>query len=101
VAPLATVSDPYLNLFRGLIPPIGMMDLSPILAFITLDVFTSTAAALPAVKGQGQAASASQQQQQGPMVFASPLRFAHEAFRRRADNERARKEAAAAAKAQQ
>lgn len=37
--PLATVCDPYLNLFRGIIPPLGgTIDLSPILAFITLDV---------------------------------------------------------------
>lgn len=29
-------TDPYLNLFRGLIPPIGMIDISPIFAFIAL-----------------------------------------------------------------
>lgn len=35
----STLCDPYLNLFRGLIPPIGgTLDLSPILAFIVLDV---------------------------------------------------------------
>ena len=38
VRPLATVVDPYLNLFRGIIPPLGGIDLSPILAFVTLDV---------------------------------------------------------------
>lgn len=39
VRPLATVVDPYLNLFRGIIPPLGgTIDLSPILAFIVLDV---------------------------------------------------------------
>lgn len=39
--PLATVCDPYLNLFRGIIPPLGgTLDLSPILAFIALDVRT-------------------------------------------------------------
>ena len=38
VTPLATVVDPYLNLFRGIIPPLGGIDLSPILAFVTLDV---------------------------------------------------------------
>lgn len=48
VSPLATVCDPYLNLFRGIIPPIGgTIDLSPILAFVCLDVFTNSAAALP------------------------------------------------------
>mmetsp|Transcript_17008 Transcript_17008/g.27287 ORF Transcript_17008/g.27287 Transcript_17008/m.27287 type:complete len:231 (-) Transcript_17008:136-828(-) len=48
VYPLATMCDPYLNLFRGIIPPIGgTIDLSPILAFVTLSVFTNSAAALP------------------------------------------------------
>ena len=48
VYPLATLCDPYLNLFRGIIPPIGgTIDLSPILAFTVLNVFTNTAAALP------------------------------------------------------
>jgi Predicted integral membrane protein len=28
--PLATLCDPYLNLFRGIIPPLGGIDLSPI-----------------------------------------------------------------------
>ncbi|KAG1668998.1 hypothetical protein FOA52_000591 [Chlamydomonas sp. UWO 241] len=47
-SPLATICDPYLNLFRGIIPPIGgTLDLSPILAFVTLNFFTSTAQALP------------------------------------------------------
>lgn len=37
--PLATVTDPYLGLFRGIIPPIGgTLDLSPILAFVVLNV---------------------------------------------------------------
>eukprot|EP00887_Chlorella_sp_A99_P004765 scaffold4.g4765.t1 len=49
VGPLATVVDPYLNLFRGIIPPIGgTIDLSPILAFVVLDLFSNAAAALPA-----------------------------------------------------
>jgi hypothetical protein len=35
----STLCDPYLNLFRGLIPPLGgTIDLSPILAFVVLDV---------------------------------------------------------------
>ena len=29
-------TDPYLNLFRRLIPPLGMFDLSPIVAFFAL-----------------------------------------------------------------
>ncbi|CAB4296583.1 unnamed protein product [Prunus armeniaca] len=49
VGPLSTICDPYLNIFRGLIPPLGgTLDLSPILAFLVLNAFTSTAAALPA-----------------------------------------------------
>jgi len=46
--PVATLADPYLNLFRGIIPPLGgTIDLSPILAFLTLNVFTSASEALP------------------------------------------------------
>ncbi|ESW08881.1 hypothetical protein PHAVU_009G082300 [Phaseolus vulgaris] len=49
VSPLSTICDPYLNIFRGLIPPLGgTLDLSPILAFLVLNAFTSTAAAIPA-----------------------------------------------------
>jgi YggT family protein len=45
----STICDPYLNIFRGIIPPLGgTLDLSPILAFLVLNAFTSTAAALPA-----------------------------------------------------
>lgn len=41
--------DPYLNIFRGIIPPLGgTLDLSPILAFLVLNALTSTASALPA-----------------------------------------------------
>lgn len=29
-------TDPYLNLFRRLIPPLGMIDFSPIIAFLAL-----------------------------------------------------------------
>lgn len=38
LAALASITDPYLNLFRGLIPPIGGLDLSAILAFLTLSL---------------------------------------------------------------
>ncbi|MEC7840235.1 MAG: YggT family protein [Chlamydiota bacterium] len=31
-------TDPYLNLFRRIIPPIGMLDLSPIIAFLCLGI---------------------------------------------------------------
>lgn len=29
-------TDPYLNLFRRIVPPLGMFDLSPIVAFLCL-----------------------------------------------------------------
>lgn len=48
VNPLSTICDPYLNVFRGIIPNAGTLDLSPILAFLVLNVFTNTASALPA-----------------------------------------------------
>ncbi len=33
---LAPVTDPYLNIFRSFIPPLGGLDISPILAIIIL-----------------------------------------------------------------
>lgn len=49
VNPLSSICDPYLSIFRGIIPPLGgTLDLSPILAFLVLNVFTNSAAALPA-----------------------------------------------------
>lgn len=35
---LSPITDPYLNIFRSFIPPIGGLDLSPILAIIVLQV---------------------------------------------------------------
>lgn len=35
---IAFYTDPYLNLFRRFIPPLGMMDFSPVIAFIALSV---------------------------------------------------------------
>ena len=34
---LCTITDPYLNIFRGIIPPIGGFDISSILAFLLLN----------------------------------------------------------------
>lgn len=31
-------TDPYLNLFRRIIPPLGMLDISPIAAFFVLKI---------------------------------------------------------------
>ena len=33
---LRSITDPYLNIFRSVIPPLGMLDLSPIVAIILL-----------------------------------------------------------------
>ncbi|MBN3869385.1 MAG: YggT family protein [Nostoc sp.] len=37
-AALSQITDPYLNLFRRIIPPLGGMDFSPMLAIILLQV---------------------------------------------------------------
>jgi YggT family protein len=38
---VSAITDPYLNAFRGLIPPLGGFDLSAIVAFIVLQVTQS------------------------------------------------------------
>ncbi len=35
---VSSITDPYLNAFRGLIPPLGGLDLSAILAFVALNL---------------------------------------------------------------
>ena len=35
---VSSITDPYLNAFRGIIPPIGGLDLSAILAFLALSL---------------------------------------------------------------
>ncbi len=35
---LAPITDPYLNLFRSFIPPLGGIDFSPILAILVLNL---------------------------------------------------------------
>lgn len=44
--PLYQITDPYLNLFRGIIPSIGGLDLSPLAAFFLLNVLTNATAAV-------------------------------------------------------
>jgi len=44
--PVYAITDPYLNLFRGIIPPIGGFDLSPLLAFFALNVAGQATAAI-------------------------------------------------------
>ena len=38
---VSAITDPYLNAFRGLIPPLGGIDLSAILAFVVLNLLQS------------------------------------------------------------
>jgi len=40
-AALSQVSDPYLNLFRNIIPSLGGIAISPILAFLVLNIVSS------------------------------------------------------------
>ena len=36
---MRSVTDPFLNIFRGIIPPIGgVLDISPIIAFVLLQI---------------------------------------------------------------
>ena len=37
-AALSQITDPYLNLFRSIIPPLGGIDLSPMLAILVLQL---------------------------------------------------------------
>lgn len=37
---LASVVEPYLGLFRRIIPPIGMIDISPIVAVLVIQLLT-------------------------------------------------------------
>lgn len=48
-AALSQISDPYLNLFRSIIPPLGGMDFSPILAFLLLNLLSSLLASLSTI----------------------------------------------------
>lgn len=45
-ATLAQLTDPYLNLFRSIIPPLGGIDLSPMLAIIVLQLLNSFVAGI-------------------------------------------------------
>lgn len=73
VNPLSTICDPYLNIFRGIIPPLGgTIDLSPILAFLVLNVFSNSAAAIPAeLRTSGQAGSVTSDRQLSSSVTST------------------------------
>jgi uncharacterized protein YggT (Ycf19 family) len=38
---LGTICEPWLGIFRKIIPPLGMMDVSPIVAMISLSIISS------------------------------------------------------------
>lgn len=38
---LATVCEPYLSVFRRIIPPIGMIDITPIVGIVVLQILQS------------------------------------------------------------
>ena len=38
---VSAITDPYLNAFRGLIPPVGGLDLSSLVAFVALQLAQS------------------------------------------------------------
>ncbi|KAK1417029.1 hypothetical protein QVD17_26151 [Tagetes erecta] len=72
VSPLSTLCDPYLNIFRGVIPPLGgTLDLSPILAFLVLNALTSTASALPAELPSTESSNKSPLSQKGSLFHTS------------------------------
>jgi YggT family protein len=43
---LGQLTDPYLNIFRSIIPPLGGIDLSPILGFVLLQVLAGALSGL-------------------------------------------------------
>jgi uncharacterized protein YggT (Ycf19 family) len=44
--PIYAVTDPFLNIFRGIIPPVFGLDISPLAAFFLLSVVTNATAAV-------------------------------------------------------
>ncbi|MGB3653088.1 MAG: YggT family protein [Rivularia sp. (in: cyanobacteria)] len=56
-AALSQITDPYLNLFRNIIPPLGGMDFSPILAFIALNIVSALLGSLAGSMAMAMASS--------------------------------------------
>lgn len=50
-AALSQITDPYLNIFRSIIPPLGGIDFSPMLAIILLQVIGSLLAGVATSSG--------------------------------------------------
>ncbi|NJL89859.1 MAG: YggT family protein [Coleofasciculaceae cyanobacterium SM2_1_6] len=51
VETLRPVTDPYLNVFRSIVPSVGGLDLSPILAFLVLQVLIALFQSVPSGVG--------------------------------------------------
>eukprot|EP00527_Entomoneis_sp_CCMP2396_P006461 CAMPEP_0198136866 /NCGR_PEP_ID=MMETSP1443-20131203/435_1 /TAXON_ID=186043 /ORGANISM="Entomoneis sp., Strain CCMP2396" /LENGTH=199 /DNA_ID=CAMNT_0043798153 /DNA_START=58 /DNA_END=657 /DNA_ORIENTATION=- len=73
--PVFAITDPYLNLFRGLIPPIFGLDLSPLLAFFLLSVLTNATAALGYELTPEMKRKLAQQQKQQKIGFSAKTVF--------------------------
>lgn len=43
---LASLCEPYLGLFRKIVPPLGMVDITPIIAILVLQVLRSVIGAI-------------------------------------------------------
>jgi len=48
---VSAICDPYLNIFRGLIPPLGGLDLSPLVALLALQLSGSLLEQLAVASG--------------------------------------------------
>jgi YggT family protein len=48
---LSPITDPYLNIFRSFIPPLGGIDFSPILAILALQFLSSALSQFPVMAG--------------------------------------------------
>jgi YggT family protein len=49
IAFLSPITDPYLNIFRSIIPPLGGLDMSPLLAILALQFISSILDQVPSI----------------------------------------------------
>lgn len=69
--PVYAITDPYLNLFRGIIPPIFGLDLSPILAFLLLSFLGNATAALGAQIPEAKPSTANQRKHRMKLLMGA------------------------------
>jgi len=74
--PLFNVCDPYLGLFRNIIPPIGGIDLSPVLAFTFIQVAGGSMVALGAQPSSAKARMSARQPKPWSFEAAANRHFA-------------------------